>query len=244
MLPVHFQQALSLGIPGDMRQHTQKEKTKVRKSGQSGLRKVKELGQKAKILTALFFFDPIAGDFSVGGHIPTFQNYIREPQAYPRRQRRSTRNARRQQSELPNSNQTTVREDTAEVGQTSPTGSSPTESHQLGSAHDTIDESNPTDTKEEALFLLDETDGDYAENGICSLEEEMPVDPFGTSNSGAEIDQHDPFQAEDTISVQYLNVDIFIEGLLWEPIQGSPQATRARNLVLFLDRCLARLTLE
>ncbi|KAH7111685.1 hypothetical protein B0J13DRAFT_271821 [Dactylonectria estremocensis] len=53
-----------------MRQHTQKEKTKVRKSGQSGLRKVKELGQKAKILTALFFFAPIAGDFSVGGHIP------------------------------------------------------------------------------------------------------------------------------------------------------------------------------
>ncbi|KAH7111509.1 SGNH hydrolase-type esterase domain-containing protein [Dactylonectria estremocensis] len=69
MLPVHFQDALSLGIPGDMRQHTQKEKTKVRKSGQSELRKVKELGQKAKILTALFFFDPIAGDFSVGGHI-------------------------------------------------------------------------------------------------------------------------------------------------------------------------------
>ncbi|KAH7119513.1 hypothetical protein B0J13DRAFT_569299 [Dactylonectria estremocensis] len=267
MLPVHFQQALSLGIPGDMRQHTQKEKTKVRKSGQSGLRKVKELGQKAKILTALFFFDPIAGDFSVGGHIPDgetipdfnllFQNYIREPQAYPRRQRRSTRNTRRQQSELPHSNQTTVREDTAEVGQTSPTGSSPTESHQLGSAPDTIDESNPPNMrKEEELFLLDETNGDYAENGLGSLEEEMPVDPFGTSNSGAEIDQHDPFQADDTINVQYLNEDICMEAFLWddEPIEGSPKAmvpapepsktTRARNLVRFLDRCLARLTLE
>ncbi|KAH7115698.1 hypothetical protein EDB81DRAFT_293859 [Dactylonectria macrodidyma] len=267
-----------------MRQHTQKEKTKVRKSGQSGLRKVKQLGQKAKILTALFFFDPIAGDFSVGGHIPDgetipdfnllFQNYLREPQAYPRRQRRSTRNARRQQSELPNSNQITVREDTAEAGQTSPTCSSPTESHQLGSALDTIDESNPTNTrngsvpdtidesdppnmrKDEPLFLWNETNGDYVENGIRSLEEEMPVYPSGTSNSGAEIDQHDPFQAEDTINVQYLNEDICMEAFLWddEPIEGSPQATvpapepskasRARNLVLFLDRCLARLTLE
>ncbi|KAH7114669.1 hypothetical protein EDB81DRAFT_823099 [Dactylonectria macrodidyma] len=267
-----------------MRQHTQKEKTKVRKSGQSGLRKVKQLGQKAKILTALFFFDPIAGDFSVGGHIPDgetipdfnllFQNYLREPQAHPRRQRRSTRNARREQSELPNSNQIIVREDTAEVGQTSPTGSSPTESHQLGSALDTIDESNPTNTrngsvpdtidesdppnmrKDEPLFLWNETNGDYVENGICSLEEEMPVYPSSTSNSGAEIDQHDPFQAEDTINVQYLNEDICMEAFLWddEPIEGSPQAmvpapepskaTRARNLVLFLDRCLARLTLE
>ncbi|KAH7147101.1 hypothetical protein B0J13DRAFT_553275 [Dactylonectria estremocensis] len=183
MLPVHFQQALSLGIPGDMRQHTQKEKTKV-----------KELGQKAKIPTALFFFDPIAGDFSVRGHIPNgetipdfnllicvithFQNYIREPQAYPRRQRRLTRNARRQQ------------EDTAEVGQTSPTGSSPTETL------DTFDESNPLNMrKEEALFLLDKTNGNYIENGISSLEEEMPVDPFGTLNSGDD-----------------------------EPIEGSPKA--------------------
>ncbi|KAH7111956.1 hypothetical protein B0J13DRAFT_534212 [Dactylonectria estremocensis] len=110
--------------------------------------------------------------------------------------------------------------------------------------------------KEEALFLLDETNGDYAENGIGSLEEEMPVDPFGTSNSGAEIDQHDPFQADDTINVQYLNEDICMEAFLWddEPMEGSPKAmvpapepsktTRARNLVRFLDRCLARLTLE
>ncbi|KAH7114545.1 hypothetical protein B0J13DRAFT_239852 [Dactylonectria estremocensis] len=179
-----------------------------------------------------------------------------------------------ERSELPNSNQIIVREDTAEVGQTSPTGSSPTESHQLGSALDTIDESNPTNTrngsvpdtidesdppnmrKDEPLFLWNKTNGDYVENGICSLEEETPVYPSSTSNSGAEIDQHDPFQAEDTINVQYLNEDICMEAFLWddEPIEGSPQAmvpapepskaTRARNLVLFLDRCLARLTLE
>ncbi|KAH7109729.1 hypothetical protein B0J13DRAFT_614439 [Dactylonectria estremocensis] len=138
-----------------------------------------------------------------------FQNYLREPQAYPRRQRRSTRNARRQQSELPNSNQTTVREDTAEVGQTSPTGSSPTESHQLGSAHDTIDESNPTDTrngsapdtidesnppnmrKEEALFLLDETNGDYAENGIGSLEYKSYQLQDQQQEKGQELDEFD-----------------------------------------------------
>lgn len=34
MLPVYFQQALSLGILEDIRQYTQKEKTKVRKRKQ------------------------------------------------------------------------------------------------------------------------------------------------------------------------------------------------------------------
>lgn len=52
------------------REYTQKQKTKVRKSGRSILRKVEQLGVGGEVLTVVVFRDPLSGDFCVGGHVP------------------------------------------------------------------------------------------------------------------------------------------------------------------------------
>lgn len=231
------------------REYTQKQKTKVRKSGRSILRKVEQLGVGGEVLTVVVFRDPLSGDFCVGGHVPEgetapdlnllFKAHMNEPQEYlaPRRRpnrnaprRRSNRKATQRITNLSNAKQITTEENRSPES-TSDRRTPPTDNYQLGSQPDTGDVSNQTGTQcSEALspmYQLDVIHDDYAENDIYHLEGDVTVLPAGEL---AETHQDGALHEVDTIHVRDPNQGSCISEMLWE--DGHMEATEATGPAL------------